>query len=218
MAATLDRAQAVARGGERLELGAAGRAGLGVGADRAVARGAQGLELGAQGALGVRGAVALGRQRGLDLRHALALDHDGGLGLHAGRGVALDLLARGARGDRQLAGELGQRMVAGVAGVGAHAQLLDLPAQHGDRGQRGGLGGQAPGELLADRERIGLGVAHGGARRVALGDDVVELRPAARRARTRRRAAGARRARGRRSTTRASWSSGGNAGSIAAGR
>ena len=117
------------------------------------------------------------RQRGLDLRHALALDHDGGLGLHARGGVALDLLARSARGDRQLAGELGQRMVAGVARVGAHAQLLDLAAQHGDGGQRGRLGGQAPRELLADRQGVGLGVAHGGARLIALGDDVAELVP-----------------------------------------
>ena len=155
----------------------AGRAGLGLGADGAVARGAQRLELAAQGAFGVRGALALGRQRGLDLGHALALDLDGGLGLHAGRGVALDLLARRARGDRQLAGELGQRVVARVAGVGADAQLLDLAAQHGDRRHRGGLGGQAAGQLLADRQRIGLGLAHGGPRRVALGDDLVEMGP-----------------------------------------
>src|SRR6188472_842864 len=69
----LDRAQAVARSGERLELRAAGRSSLGLGADGAVARGPQGLELAAQGAFGVGGALALRGQRGLDLGHALAL-------------------------------------------------------------------------------------------------------------------------------------------------
>jgi hypothetical protein len=91
--------------------------------------------------------------------------------------VALDLLARRARGDRQLPGELGERVVARVACVGADAQLLDLAAQHGDGRQRGGLGGQAPRQFLADGERIGLGLAHGGARRIALGHDLVEMGP-----------------------------------------
>ena len=65
--------------------------------------------------------------------------------------------------------------VARIAGVGAHAQLLDLAAQDGDGRQRGGLGRQAAGQLLADRQRIGLGVAHRVARGVALGDDRVEM-------------------------------------------
>jgi hypothetical protein len=125
----------------------------------------------------VRGALALGRQRRLDLGHALALDLHRRLGRHARSGVALDLLARRARGDRQLACELGQRVVARVAGVGADAQLLDLAAQHGHRRHRGGLGGQAPGQLLADGQRIGLRLTHRAPRRVALGHHPVEMGP-----------------------------------------
>ena len=173
----LDRAQAIARGGERLELRAAGRWASDsafTARSRAVRSDSSSLRR-APSACAARSRSAASAS--LDLGHAPALDLDRGLGLHAGRGVALDLLARRARGDRQLAGELGQRVVARVAGVRTHAQLLDLAAQHGDRRHRGGLGGQASGQLLADRQRIGLRLAHGGPRRVALGDHLVEMGP-----------------------------------------
>ena len=58
---------------------------------------------------------------------------DRGLGDGPGRDVSIDLLARRARGGRQLARQPRQYVVARIARVGAHAQLLDLPAHDRQR-------------------------------------------------------------------------------------